>query len=210
VTIERLDRAGGSANDTALVYAYALADLPALVRWLLADDRLEQVEGDHGAVAAKGLVTSTLCSTVLDERLTDAGTNIAELSGCIQWLKSMTTIGGPNDPMRDGSADAWLSLIQRLLRIDGDLAALAARDWFRTLGDAAISDAADDLFVERLDYSLPAYIAGVIDAVLGNDIRAERWLEMGEVESEAGGDGVDSFLAACRFVNDVMRGEGGA
>lgn len=51
-----------------------------------------------------------------------------------------------------------------------------------------------------------ATVAGVIEAVLGHDARAEHLLEAGQAEAEADKEeSVRLFLWACRFVGTALR-----
>jgi hypothetical protein len=113
----------------------------------------------------------------------------------VSWLRSITVIGGPNDPRMECAADPWLALIRTLVRSRPEFASKAARSWYAALGDAAF-DTDEPIFHQ----ALAAYVVGAIEASLGNDRRADRWLETGRIEGQIDGDEVSAFVEACALV----------
>lgn len=113
----------------------------------------------------------------------------------IEALRSETTVGGVNDPRNDAAVEPWLSLIETLLVIEPTLALSAGRTWYAALIDAAFDT--DDPIHHR---ALAAYVVGVVEARVGNDVRADHWLEVGRTEAEFDDDQLKPFLDACNFV----------
>jgi hypothetical protein len=165
--------------------------VPDLVRELLIDDRLERAEAEAGLLAGYYEPARLVC----------LGVEARGMAASVDAVKAATTIGGSNDPTESGSGGPWASLIGHLLGHDPEAAGRTARDWYAALLRANV---ATDLPVPNR--AVAAYVAGVIAAYTGNDVRAEYWLEVGGVEAELDGDLWTSLFGACRFVRAVVRG----
>jgi hypothetical protein len=113
----------------------------------------------------------------------------------IEALRLMTALGGDNDPRAEAAAEVWLSLISTLLGISPKL----ARTWYAALVEAAFDT--DDPIHHR---ALAAYVVGVVEAHVGNDLRADHWLEVGRTEAEFDDDQFKPFLDACDFVKGAV------
>ncbi len=167
------------------------SNIPDFVRGLLVGDRLERVEEDiRRLIGPSKLGCVHRVDIVADPRDVTA-------------LIAATTIGGPNDPTKDGAEKPWLSLIARLLGHEAEEAGRAARDWYRAL--LAANVATEEPVPHR---AIAAYLAGVIGAYARHDVRAEYWLEVGHVESEFDGKVWEPLFEACRFVRGAVRAGG--
>ena len=79
-----------------------------------------------------------------------------------------------------------------------------AREWSRCLFDLGFDS--DEEVMNRV---LAHNVVGVIEALAGNDARAEHFLELAQVGSELEpANGTSTFLRACRFVRTALRARG--
>jgi len=170
------------------------AILPSFVRELLGDDNLERAEEDlRMLVGHVGLPREGL------ELLVPS-----ETGGVVDSVESLTistTIDGKNDPRMEGAARPWLYLIGNLLGHDPEGAGRAARGWYTTLMRVNFEMDGDPL----PHRAIAAYVAGIIEAYLFNDVKAEHWLEVGHSEAEADGDIWVPLFLATRFVRGAVR-----
>jgi hypothetical protein len=187
-----------------------MADIAGSVRELLDGERLERAEENVASlmepIAAVAAPAPLLeARRHLDERLNDACPNAERAKNSIDFLTRVTAFGELNDPTTPGSELLWLRLLERLLPLDVTLAASAASAWNRRLFDLSFGSDASASVLHR---PLAAFILGTIEAHLGHDVRAERWLEEGQVgaEIEETENGVVTFLRACRIVREGLRG----
>jgi hypothetical protein len=122
---------------------------------------------------------------------------LAELTPdeAVERLASITALNGENDPAQEAAGLPWEWLLQRLLRSHPQQASRAARRWYSVLVTAEMYG---DCPVEHRAFA--AYVSGVIEALIGNDLRAERWLETGRAEAEIEEAGIETFERAYRFV----------
>lgn len=122
---------------------------------------------------------------------------LAELTPdeAVEHLASITALNRENDPTHEAAGRPWEWLLERLLRSHPQQASRAARRWYSVLVTAEMDGESP---VEHRGFA--AYVSGVIEALLGNDLRAERWLETGRAEAELDEAGIETFERAYRFV----------
>ena len=104
-------------------------------------------------------------------------------------------------PEDGGGARPWFTLIGHLLGHDPEGAGRAARGWYTTLMQVNFEMDGDPL----PHRAIAAYVAGIIEAYLFNDVKAEHWLEVGHSEAEADGDIWVPLFLATRFVRGAVR-----
>lgn len=124
-----------------------------------------------------------------------------DLPESVESLTSSTTLDGKNDPRMEGAARPWFTLIGHLLGHDPEGAGRAARGWYTTLMQVNFEMDGDPL----PHRAIAAYVAGIIEAYLFNDVKAEHWLEVGHSEAEADGDIWVPLFLATRFVRGAVR-----
>lgn len=117
----------------------------------------------------------------------------------VETLASATALGGTNDPTSADSIEPWKALIERLTEIDPEPGGFAARRWYAALVTAELQS--EEPVRHR---AFAASVAGVIDAYLGNDVRAEHWLQVGHVEAEFDETELTTFDSACGFVRTIL------
>jgi hypothetical protein len=187
-------------------------NLPSAVRDLFLGDRLDRAERDFEAVLGAGASGAPLSSSpklrearrLLDELLSSARTPTEAVRVGVELLRSMTSFGAVNDPTREGSELLWLRLVEHFLPHDLEGARAVAREWSRCLFDLGFDS--DEEVMNRV---LAHNVVGVIEALAGNDARAEHFLELAQVGSELEpANGTSTFLRACRFVRTALRARG--
>lgn len=127
--------------------------------------------------------------------------DVGDVQRAVTALASLTTLGGSNDPRDDGSAEPWKWLIAKLFIIDPHIASFAARRWYATLVAAGL-ETEDERPVRHRPFA--ATVAGIIDAYVGNDVRAEHWLAVGDVEAEFDETEMTTFALARDFVSAIV------
>jgi hypothetical protein len=183
-----------------------MADLAGSVRELLMGDALERAEEIIASLMGSGLppapaFSGTVSGRYLDDLLSRAPNPTEAARVGIEFLTRATSFGGVNDPTQEGSEVPWLRLVEHVLPLDLEHAAVVAREWSRCLFELGFGSDQD-----VLNRPLVQNILGVIEALLGRDVRAEYHLEAAQVESEVESEsGTVTFLRAVRIVRGALR-----
>jgi hypothetical protein len=176
--------------------------VPAFVRELLSDDNLDEavaVTKEAMGIEPMDLLPDDACEQALRALVRELSPKTTHL--CIDELREVTVLGGRNDPTTPGADAPWRALIFFMLCARQNLnAERAARAWYRTLADAALE--ADPPYEHR---AFSIYVAGIVEAILGEDHWAEHWLITGQEEAQNYDDMASTFLGACRFVQTAQR-----
>jgi len=172
----------------------------AFVRELLTGDNLDEAVAHRiMGIKAMNMLPDDECDRVLMALVHELSIKTPHLR--IDDLARMTVLGGDNDPTMPGADRPWRSLIFFTIRHRQNTnAAIAAHAWYRALYVASLE--ADPPYEHRA-FSL--YVAGIVEALLGEDKWSEHRLFTGQEEASNYDDIASTFLGACRFVRTAQR-----
>ncbi len=177
--------------------------VPSFVRDLLQGDNLDEAVAAVMQVVGirpMNMVPDETCEQAL-RALVRRDPSLQTTHLCVDDLKAETVLGGRNDPVMPGADAPWRALIFRLIALRQHVnAERAARAWYRALSDAALE--ADPPYEHR---AFALDVAGILEALLGNDHWSEHWLVTGQEEALNYYDVASTFLGACSFVRMALR-----